>query len=162
MIHRILYSKNMCERYEYMCTTKTLTAQLHNNISHHLIQGPHLPRVWYRGRGHVECRRVYGSSYVRISLCSLGVFLVTVCIEMNWLQSHCFLTESISHFWFVCVSWLTLFYCYTTAWWDSTWCSETWDSSRHCGLAGESWSVHDNMSYWAMKCYRVWPHLLLP
>ena len=111
--HRILYSKNMCERYEYMCmcTTKTFTAQLHNNISHRLIHvlGPDLPGVWYRGRGHVweECGRsmfMYGSSYARSSLCSLGVFLVTVCIEMNWLQSHCFLTESISsHVWFVCV-----------------------------------------------------------
>ena len=133
--HRILYSKNMCEIYEYMCmcTTKTFTAQLHNNISHRLIHvlGSDLPGVWYRGRGHVweECGRsmfMYGSSYARSSLCSLGVFLVTVCIEMNWLQSHCFLTESISsHVWFVCVSWLTLFYCYTIGWQDSTWSSET-------------------------------------
>ena len=71
-----------------MCTTKTFTAQLHNNISHCLIHvlGSDLPGVWYRGRGHVweECGRsmfMYGSSYA--SLCSLGVFLVTVCIEMN-------------------------------------------------------------------------------
>ena len=52
------------------------------------ILGPDLPGVWYRGRGHVweECGRsmfMYGSSYARSSLCSLGVFLVTVCIEMN-------------------------------------------------------------------------------
>ena len=96
-----------------MCTTKTFTAQLHNNISHHLIHvlGPDLklPGVWYRGRGHVwesvEARSMfmYGSSYARSSLCSLGVFLVTVCIEMQ--SQYCFLTESISsHVWFVCVS----------------------------------------------------------
>ena len=51
--------------------------------------GPDLPGVWYRGWGHVwesvEARSMfmYGSSYARSSLCSLGVFLVTVCIEMN-------------------------------------------------------------------------------
>ena len=52
------------------------------------VLGPDLPGVWYRGRGHVweECGRsmfMYGSSYARSSLCSLGVFLVTVCIEMK-------------------------------------------------------------------------------
>ena len=73
-----------------MCTTKTFTAQLHNNISHRLIHvlGSDLPGVWYRGRGHVweECGRsmfMYGSSYARSSLCIFGVFPVTVCIEMN-------------------------------------------------------------------------------
>ena len=93
----------MCERYEYMCmcTTKTFTAQLHNNISHHLIHvlGPDLklPGVWYRGRGHVwesvEARSMfmYGSSYARSSLCSLGVFLVTVCIEMQLSAKSLFL-----------------------------------------------------------------------
>ena len=96
-----------------MCTTKTFTAQLHKNISHRLIhvlgpEPPDLPGVWYRGRGHVweECGRsmfMYGSSYARSSLCSLGMFLVTVCIEMQ--SQYYFLTESISsHVWFVCVS----------------------------------------------------------
>ena len=69
-----------------MFTTKTLTAQLHNNISHHLIQGPHLP--WCGTGGGVMWSVevfmfMYGSSYVRISLYCLGVFLVTICIEMN-------------------------------------------------------------------------------
>ena len=71
-----------------MFTTKALTAQLLTQQ----YQPPSDTRttpsmVWYRGRGHVVCGSVYmfmyGSSYVRISLCSLGVFLVIVCIEMN-------------------------------------------------------------------------------
>ena len=76
-----------------MCTTKTFTAQLHNNISHCLIHvlGSDLPGVWYRGRGHVweECGRsmfMYGSSYASLcSLCIFGVFPVTVYVfsEMN-------------------------------------------------------------------------------
>ena len=136
-VHVLMYSNHKDIHIQRTCVRdmSTLYAQLHNNISHHLIHvlGPDLPGVWYRGRGHVweKCGRsmfMYGSSYARSSLCSLGVFLVTVCIEMKWLQSHCFLTESISsRVWFVCVchAWLTLFYCYTIAWQDSTWFGET-------------------------------------
>ena len=72
-----------------MCTTKTFTAQLHNNISHRLIHvlGPDLPGVWYSGRGHVweEC----GGSmlmwfYVDVVQAMLeAVYAVWVCF---WLQ----------------------------------------------------------------------------
>ena len=64
----------------------TVTQQFSRRLIH--VLGSDLPGVWYRGQGHVweECGRsmfMYGSSYARSSLCIFGVFLVTVCIEMN-------------------------------------------------------------------------------
>ena len=64
-----------------MCTTKTFTAQLHNNISHCLIHvlGSDLPGVWYRGVWE-ECGR---SMFMYVQAMLEALYAVWVCF---WLQ----------------------------------------------------------------------------